>query len=165
MPRKKRVSGSKKKPRKVKEARTLRSDQVESDKDTDGESSDSSSNTEKMEHSSANGAGLPAMKLAPDGAGQTTVKLAPIFEKFMSVKKTTLNVSLESIKHSDVESKISPMDIKEKEYIQPESASRVITIRSNDKEINREVDTSMEGAQDLDVESVRKRLFSNGDGE
>ena len=165
MPRKKRVSGSKKKPRKVREARTLRSDQVESDKDTDGESSDSSSNTEKMESSTANGAGQPAMKFAPDGAGQTTVKLAPIFEKFMSVKKKTLNVSLESRKPSDSELKVSPMDIKERENVQPESAPKVITIRTSDKEINREVDTSIEGAQDLDVESVRKRLFSNDDGE
>ena len=152
MPRKRRISGSKKKPREAKDVRTLRSDKVDTDKgETDGDSSDSSSTPERKEESPTNGAGQPAMKLAP------------IFEKFMTVKKSTLNVSLEEKKSSQDESKLSPLDMEKKESrdSQASASPEVISLMTGDREVN----ISQEKIEEvsLNIESVRKRLFSNGE--
>ena len=74
MPRKKRVSGSKKKPREI---RILRSGRKESEET----SSSGSTTPERMDETEAS------------GVEQTTMKLAPIFEKMQTIRNTVPNLS------------------------------------------------------------------------
>ena len=77
MPRKKRVSGSKKNPREPREKRVLRSGR----KDSEESSSSGSTTPERMDETVAS------------GAEQTTMKLAPIFEKMQTTRNTVPNTS------------------------------------------------------------------------
>ena len=145
MPRKKRVSGSKKKPREPKEKRALRSGR----KDSEESSSSGSTTPERMDETVAS------------GAEQTAMKLAPIFEKMQTTRNTVPNTSPDGrplrLEDRQQEGKENNNGIGNIQQQLLAEAMESLGRREEEDQLGRE------GLEYPNVDSIRKRLFDSGD--
>ena len=142
MPRKRRVSGSKKKPREPKEKRALRSGR----KDSEESSSSGSTTPERMDETVAS------------GAEQTAMKLAPIFEKMQTTRNTVSNTSPDGRPPRQEEGKENNNNGIGNIQQQLLAEAMESLGRREDEE-----PPGREGLEYPNVDSIRKRLFDSGD--
>ena len=148
MPRKRRVSSTKKK---LKEVRVLRSDRP--DKVDRAESEEESSGSDTTEVTD---------EIEIREAEPPTMKLAPIFEKMQSSKNTAPVVSPEDRAHSEDEQQIRHTGgerSRESDQSQSQASPDPIVLRSGYRDED-ELPLRIE-QENLTAESVRKRLFNS----